>query len=193
MKAKVKKNKSNDYYTKMKASNGKDFTFEATPADLITGKHLRESNYYKPNRHYPQMLCGGCLMDIAQKTVEYMIKEVVGGNASAGELSLVEINTLRSLEAIVHEKTKAVVEMFAGEMVNDYNTKLYEKKPKFDVGDVVQFNVKEEDGNRKYGVIVEAYEEDGETKYSVYLGHNTLSGITEPILYDMLGIEKYKK
>jgi hypothetical protein len=189
MKAKIKKNKNNDYYTKMNESNGKEFTFEATPADIITGKHLRESNYYKPNQHYPQKICGKCFMDMAIKVQQYMM-ELLNDD---GDVGIEEITALRSLDAIVHERTKEVVEDFAKDLANDYDTKPYEKKPKFDVGDVVRFDAKEYDGNRKYGVIVEAYEEDGETKYSVYLGHNTLSGITEPILYDMLGIEKYKK
>ena len=189
MKAKIKKNKNNDYYTKMNESNGKEFTFEATPADIITGKHLRDNNYYKPNQHYPQKICGKCFMDMAIKVQQYMM-ELLNDDGSVG---IEEITALRSLDAIVHERTKEIVEDFAKDMADDYDTKPYEKKPKFDVGDVVRFDAKEYDGNRKYGVIVEAYEENGETMYSIYLGHNTLSGITEPILYDMLGIEPYKK
>lgn len=189
MKAKIKKNKNNDYYTKMNESNGKEFTFEATPADIITGKHLRDNNYYKPNQHYPQKICGKCFMDMAVKVQQYMM-ELLNDD---GDVGIEEITALRSLDAIVHERTKEVVEDFAKDLANDYDTKPYEKKPKFGVGDVVRFDAKEYDGNRKYGVIVEAYEENGETMYSIYLGHNTLSGITEPILYDMLGIEPYKK
>jgi hypothetical protein len=190
MKAKIKKNKNvSNFIEKRNASNGKEFDFEATPADIVTGKYARESNYYKPNQHYPQKLCGGCLMDMAIKVQQYMM-ELLNDDGSVG---IEEITALRSLDAIVHERTKEIVEDFAKDLADDYDTKPYEKKPKFGVGDVVRFDAKEYDGNRKYGVIVEAYEEDGETKYSVYLGHNTLSGITEPILYDMLGIEKYKK
>ena len=183
MKAKIKKNKKDCY-------ENEGCTFEATPADVITGKHLRESNYYKPNQHYPQKLCGGCLMDLAQKTVEFMLEEITGG----GDVGIEELNTLRSLEAVIHEKMKAVVESFAEDMADDYTTKKYEKKPKFDVGDVVKFDAKEYDGNWKHGVIVEANKEEDRTPvYSVFVGHTTLDGITEPILYDMLGIEKYKK
>ena len=183
MKAKIKKSKKDCY-------ENEGCTFEATPADVITGKHLRESNYYKPNQHYPQKLCGSCLMDVAQKTVEFMLEEITGG----GDVGIEELNTLRSLEAVIHEKMKAVVESFAEDMADDYTTKKYEKKPKFDVGDVVKFDAKEYDGNWKYGVITEAFKKEDETPvYSVFVGHTTMTGLTEPILYDMLGIEPYKK
>ena len=191
MKEKTKKNKNaSNFIEKRNASNGKEFDFEATPADIVTGKYARENNYYKPNQHYPQKLCGGCLMDIAQKTVEYMFEQITGG----GDVGIDEINTFRALEAVIHEKAEAVVETFAEDMADDYGTKEYVKKPKFDIGDVVQFKVKKEDGNKKYAVIVEADKnEDGTPVYSVFVGHTTLGGLTEPILYDMLGIEPYKK
>ena len=156
-------------------------------ADLDDYDEAFEYEYYKPNQNYPVKLSGKEIKDISAQVCKHIFGLVSDSDCN---LDIEGVNTARAIIVCAAESMKSLFEDFAEDLAEDYWTKEFVKKPKFKEGMVVEFPIDSETGDKKQGVIVEA-NDDG--TYAVFLGHTTLGGLTEPILYDMLGIEPYKK
>lgn len=141
--------------------------------------------YYRPNKNYPINVSGNELKEMSKEACEYIFKL---GSKGKKNIDIKSLNTVRALLFCIKETMYSILEDTAKDITDEKPDYIPDKV--FDVGAVVQIP-SSEGYPKKDGVIVGVKKKKNEPVYDLFLGHTTLSNLSEDALLDMIGLVDY--